>query len=154
MKSNDNVYSKVKEFKKKYPFTIAWRLKAHSKIIEKHLNDDEYVIYAFAAQKNYKVTEFFTSYVIAISNKRILLGQKRLFIGYFFTSITPDMFNDLKIKMGLLWGAVHIDTVKELVVLSNIQKKALPEIENHITEYMVREKKRYFQKQNVEGNNL
>ncbi|MDD4282207.1 MAG: PH domain-containing protein [Bacilli bacterium] len=142
----NDVYSKVKEFKRKYPLTISWRLKAHSKIINKHLNDGEYVKYAFAAQKNTSNLEMFTTYVIALTNKRILLGQKRVFFGYFFTAITPDMFNDLKVQMGIIWGTVRIDTVKEKVTLSNIQKKALPEIENCITEYMMREKKKYYKK--------
>ena len=35
-----------------------------------------------------------------------------------------------------------IDTVKELVVLSNIDKGALGEIETYITEYMMEEKKK------------
>ncbi|MDD2181422.1 MAG: PH domain-containing protein [Bacilli bacterium] len=142
----NDVYSKVKEFKRKYPLTISWRLKAHSKIIDKHLNDDEYVKYAFVAQKNASNLEIFTTYVIVLTNKRILLGQKRVFFGYFFTAITPDMFNDLKVQMGIIWGTVRIDTVKEKVTLSNIQKKALPEIENCITEYMMREKKKYYKK--------
>ena len=63
--------------------------------------------------------------------------------GYFFKSITPDMFNDLTVKMGLVWGKVYIDTVKEFVCLSNIQKEALPEIETAITAYMMEEKKKY-----------
>ena len=36
-----------------------------------------------------------------------------------------------------------IDTVKELVVLSNIDPKALDIIETNITEYMMNEKKKY-----------
>lgn len=46
------VYEKAKEFKQKYPMTIAWRLKKHAKVIEQHLNPDEQVNYVFAAQKN------------------------------------------------------------------------------------------------------
>ncbi len=138
------VYEKVKIFKKNYPLTISWRLKAHSKIIDKHLNEGEYIKYAFAAQKNDNHFDIISTYVIALSNRRILLGQKRLFFGYFFTAITPDMFNDLKVRMGFFWGKVEIDTVKEQFVLSNIQKRALPEIETSITEYMMREKKRLY----------
>jgi hypothetical protein len=143
MKSS--VYSKVREFKNKYPLTIAWRLKAHCKVIEKHLNEGEQVLYAFAAQRNTKQGEIFTTYVVALTNKRIMLGQKRVFFGYFFTSITPDLFNDLKVKMGIIWGKVFIDTVKEKVILSNIPKAALPEIETTIIKYMMEEKKKYFQ---------
>ena len=39
------VYQELKKFKKKYPLTIAWRLKANSAIIEKHLNPDEEIKY-------------------------------------------------------------------------------------------------------------
>lgn len=137
------VYKKVKAFKSRYPFTVAWRLKAHSKIVDRHLNPGEVVRYAFAAQKNDNPFDIITTYVIVLTNKRILLGQKRLLFGYFFTAITPDMFNDLEVKMGLFWGKIYIDTVKEFVPLSNIQREALPEIETCITEYMMREKKKY-----------
>lgn len=139
----NNVYAKVKEFKRKYPFTVAWRLKAHSKIIEKHLNPGEIVTYAFAAQKNISSFDLFCTYIVVLTNKRILLAQKRLLFGYFFTAITPDLFNDLKVNKNIIWGSIKIDTVKEVVDLSNIQKKALPEIETCITEYMMEEKKKY-----------
>ncbi|MFA5603840.1 MAG: PH domain-containing protein [Bacilli bacterium] len=148
------VYSKVREFKQKYPWTISWRLKAHSKVIDIHLNEDEHVKYAFAAQKNASHLDIFTTYVIALTDKRILLGQKRVFFGYFFTAITPDMFNDLKVQMGILWGSVHIDTIKEVVTLSNVQKRALPEIENIFTDYMMKEKRKLYRELNIKGNNL
>jgi len=45
--------------------------------------------------------------------------------------------------MGLVWGKISIDTAKEVVFLSNIQKEALSEIETNITEYMMEEKKKY-----------
>ena len=48
----ESVYKKVLKFKKKYPNTIAWRLKENSEIVQKHLNPGEELIYAFAAQKN------------------------------------------------------------------------------------------------------
>ena len=32
------VYRLAKEFKRKYPLTVAWRLRSHSKVIAKHLN--------------------------------------------------------------------------------------------------------------------
>lgn len=138
-----NVYKKVKEFKDKYPMTVAWRLKQHCKIVDLHLNPDEEVVYAFAAQKNDNPLDIITSSVIALTNKRIVIAQKRMVFGYFFKSITPDMFNDLTVKMGLVWGKVYIDTVKEFVCLSNIQREALPEIETAITAYMMEEKKKY-----------
>ena len=138
-----DVYSRIKDFKRKYPLTIAWRIKRHAKVVEQYLNPDEKILYAFTAQKSSSSTEIFFTTAVVLTNKRILFGQKRLFFGHFYTAITPDMFNDLQVKMGLIWGKVFIDTVKELVVLSNIDGKALDEIETEITEYMMREKKKY-----------
>jgi len=141
------VYDKVKEFKKKYPLTVAWRLKSHSKIIDLHLNPGEEVKYVFACQKNNNPIDIITTYVVALTNKRILLGQKRLLFGYFFSAITPDMFNDLQVKMGIFWGKIEVDTIKETVYLSNIQRDALDEIETNITEYMMEEKRNCQRKQ-------
>ena len=123
--------------------TISWRLKQHCKVIDTHINPGEVVKYAFAAQKNDTTFDIISTNVIVLTNKRILLGQKRLLFGYFYTAITPDLFNDLEVIMGLLWGKIQIDTVKEVVMLSKIQKEALAEIETYITEYMMEEKQKY-----------
>ena len=136
-------YELVKEFKRKYPMTIAFRLKRHCEVIEKHLNPEEEIIYAFVAQKNASVLEIFYTNVIVLTNKRILVATKRVLWGYFLVTITPDMFNDLTVRKGLIFGNVIIDTIKEKVVLSNIDSNALPEIETIITEYMMTEKKKY-----------
>ena len=138
-----SVYEQVKEFKRRHSSTVAWRLKKHSKIVEKHLNPGEEIIYIFACQKNNNPFDIITTYVVALTNKRIILASKRVLFGYFFTAITPDMFNDLKVESGLIWGKAIIDTIKEEVVLSNISKSALDEIETNITEYMMKEKKKY-----------
>ena len=137
------VYQKAMEFKKRYPKSIAWRIKAHSKVVENHLNPGEKPLYVFVAQKNDNPFDIITTYVVTITNRRIILGQKRLLFGYFFTSITPDLFNDLKVLSGILWGKIHIDTVKEFITLSNIDKKALPEIETKISTFMMEAKKLY-----------
>lgn len=140
---NNNVYEKLLEFKNKYPMTVAWRLKQHAKVIQMHLNPGEEIIYAFAAQKNDNPFDIITTNAIVMTNKRILIASKRLLFGYFFKAITPDMFNDLTVNMGILWGKVYIDTVKEFVKFSNIQREALPEIETNISEYMITEKQKY-----------
>ena len=137
------VYEKVRAFKKRFPGTIAWRLKAHSKVAAEHINDDEEVLYAFAAQKLPSVFNVTSTYAIVLTDKRILLAQKRLIFGYFYYTITPDMFNDLTLKMGLLWGKVIIDTVKETVSLTFISKAALREIETVLSKYMMQEKRQY-----------
>lgn len=137
------VFEEIKKFKRKFRSTIAWRIRRHSKIIEKHLNPDEVVTFAFAAQGDRSSLEMFNTYAVVLTNKRILLAQKRVVFGYTFLAITPDMFNDLTVYSGLIWGKVYIDTVKETVILSNISKSALYEIETNITEYMMNEKMKY-----------
>ena len=139
----NSVYRQVLRFKEKYPMTIGWRLKQNSSVVERHLNPDEEVRYAFIAQKNDNVFNIFNSAVVALTNKRILIGRKRVIVGYFLNSITPDMYNDMKISSGLIWGKVFIDTIKEFVTLSNISVDALTEIETQITSYMMEEKKKY-----------
>ena len=136
-------YKLVSEFRKKYPMGLVFRVSKHCEIIDKHLNPDEEILYAFPAQKNSDFWEIFNTCVIALTNKRIMIGTKRVLWGYFFTSITPDMFNDLTIHRGLLWGSVILDTVKEEVFLSHISRNALEEIETIMSEYMIKEKKRY-----------
>lgn len=139
----NNVYNKVKEFKRKYPRTVAWRLKKNSSVVQMHINPGEKVLYAFCGQKNDNPLDIITTCVVALTNKRLIIGQKRVVFGYFYYSITPDLYNDLQIRNGLIWGDVIIDTVKENVHLSNIDPKGLLEIETMITEFMMREKKKY-----------
>lgn len=132
------IYQKAKSFKAMYPSTIAWRLKAHSKIAEQALNPDEVVDYVFVAQKNDKIYDIISTYVIVLTNQRILMCQKRLLFGYFSTSVQRYMFNDLKVKRGIIWGRIYIDTIKEFIALSNISKAALLEIENKISEHVAK----------------
>lgn len=139
------VYQQLLDFKRKYPMTVAWRLKSHAKVIEKHLNPGEEILYTFAAQKNDNPLDIITTYAVVLTNKRIMVGSKRVLFGYFFTTITPDLFNDLKVNMGIIWGKIYIDTVKEFVTFSNIDRNALPEIETNISEYMMNEKRKIAQ---------
>ena len=97
----------------KYPLTIAWRIKAHSKIIDKHLNEGEEILYAFVGQKNDRSVDIFNTYAVVLTNKRIMVATKRVVFGYFLKSITPDMYNDLTIGKGIIWGRVVIDTIKD-----------------------------------------
>ncbi len=138
-----SVYELVKNFKKKYPATIAWRLFQNASVVEEHLNDDEEILFAFAGQKNDNFLDFFTTAVVVLTNKRILIGQKRILFGYSLNSITPDLFNDMQIFQGFLWGKITIDTVKETVILTNLAKSSLIEIETVISSFMMEEKKKY-----------
>lgn len=121
--------------------TIAWRVRQHCKVIDKHLNPNEEILYIFAGQKNDRAIEIFNTYVVVFTNKRIILSTKRVLFGYFFKSITPDMYNDLTVHRGLIWGGIILDTVKEVITITNIDIRALDEIETNITEIMLNQKK-------------
>lgn len=139
-------YELAKKFKKKYPLTIAWRIRSHCKIIDRHLNEGEEVLYVFMGQKNNSSFDFVNTNILVLTNKRLMIATKRLLFGYFFIAITPDMFNDLTVIDGIIWGRIKIDTVKEEVILSNIDPNALPEIETNVSDYMIKEKKKYMQR--------
>lgn len=141
------VYKRAIAFKRRHPFTVAWRIKQHCDRIDEHLNPDEKVLYVFVGQKNDKFYDIISTSVFVITNKRLLIANDRLIFGYFLYSITPDMFNDLTVVSGVLWGKVRIDTVKEEVVISNISKDALDEIETNVTRYMMEQKKQYLSRE-------
>lgn len=142
------VYDKALNFKKNNPGGITWNLKSHCEVVEKHLNPGEEVIFAFSGQKNDKFYDIFTSCVVVLTNKRILIGQKRVFWGYFLSSVTPDLYNDLFVYQGLFWGKIKIDTVKEEITISNLPKSGLDDIETSISEMMMSEKKKYVHTEN------
>lgn len=147
---NSNTYQQLLAYKKRNKGTVCWRLKAHAKVIDKHLNPGEEIQYIFAAQKGLSSLDLFNTYVVAVTNKRLLLAQKRVLFGYMFLAVTPDMFNDLTVSTGIIWGKIIIDTVKEVVNLSNVSKKATFEIETNVTEMMMKEKRKYVK---IEKNN-
>jgi len=137
------VYDMVYMFKQKHPKTVVWRLKKNSKVVENYINSDEKVRYAFAAQYNEHWYDIFSTAVVALTNKRLLLGRKRAIIGSAYSYITPDMFNDMQIYKGIFWGRIEIDTVKERIILTNVAKSALDEIETEISTFMMEKKRNY-----------
>lgn len=138
-----SLYQAVSNFRKKYPINISWRVKQHARVVEMNINSNEKVLYTFCGQMNNKWYDIFYTCVVCLTNKRILIGQKKLFWGYLYKSITPAMFNDLSMRSRLIFGEVILDTLKEVIVISNLDKKSLPEIETQITTYMLEAKKLY-----------
>ena len=137
MNNKEILKSQLSSFRSKYPLTVGWRLKKNSRVLLEHLHDDEVIKYAFYAQKNKSSFDILGTGIVAVTNKRLVIARDRVVIGYFFDSITPDLFNDLKVRSGIIWGKIIIDTVRELVILSNISKSALVEIEEEITSTMM-----------------
>ena len=138
-----SAYEFALEFKRKHPMTIGWRIKQNASVVDRHVNSDEQILYAFVAQKNNNPFNFWSTAVVAITNKRILIGRKRVVIGYFLNAVTPDMFNDLKVTSGIIWGKIYIDTIKEFIVMSHLAKDSLDEIESAVSGYMMEEKNKY-----------
>ncbi len=136
----NSIYESALKFKNNYSSTVAFRIKQHSKVAESHLDQGETVEYVFTGQKNDKHLQIPNTFVFVLTNKRMLLAKKRVFFGYLFYAITPDMLNDVKVKSNLFWGKIIIDTVKELVTICNLSKKSLDEIETAITKYMIEKK--------------
>ena len=110
------------------------------------MNSDEKVLYAFAAQNDDSHRSIFNTAVLALTNERLLIAQDYIILGYRLNSVTPDLYNDLQIYAGIIWGTVTIDTAKEVLNFSNISKKALPEIQTSISSFMIEAKKKYPQK--------
>lgn len=136
-------YDKVKAFKQKFPGTVSWRIKKHCAVIDKHLNPNEELLYAFCGQLNDNPLNLFDTGVVAVTSERLIVGQNFIWPGYKFVSITPDMYNDCTVKSGFIWGTIGIDTLKETVWISDLSKKSMPEIETIITTFMQEMKKRY-----------
>ena len=140
------VYKLARRFKNKYFGTIAFRIRAHSNVVEEHINPDEKLLYVFCGQKGGSNKEIFSSCVVALTNQRIIIGTKRVLWGYFLTTITPELFNDLKVHSGILFGRVLIDTAKEKVAISNLGKGSLREVETAISTYINKYKNKKLEK--------
>lgn len=136
-----SVYPRVLRFKRKYPMTIVFRLRKHAAVVDSILDKDEKILYAFCGQRNDDNRFLFDSCVVALTNKRIIVGEKRIF-GYYIINVRAELFNDLKIRAGLFFGHVEIDTVKENIHISNLDKKSLDEIETMIHRIINDNKKR------------
>lgn len=138
------VYDQVCMYKAKYPGTISWwRARKHAKVVETHLNSDEEPLYSFIGQKNDDMLDIFSTAVLCMTNKRILIGQDHILTGYTLNSITPDLFNDMQVYSGIIFGKVTIDTIKEKVIFTNLDKRSLAEIESAISSNMMAEKQKY-----------
>ena len=93
-------------------FNKKWRLK-HFQIVENQLKDDEEVIVCFIGLKNFtSITNHEENWAYAITNKRIIIGQKGL-IGEKVDVISLRDLNEISFKKGVVFGVLTIDTIKE-----------------------------------------
>lgn len=139
-----SIYEEAREFRKKFPLTVAFRLKANSAVVQKHLDDGETPLYTFVGQKRKDRMGTNQTAVVTITDKRILIGRSKLFhFGYTLNVITPDMFNDLRVECGPVFGSVILDTVKEKVIITHLDRRSLDDIENNVSGTMTNLKKEY-----------
>lgn len=93
-------------------FTKKQRMK-HFKIVENQLQDNEEVLGCFMGLHNYiSMTKHDSNYGYAITNKRIIAGQKKV-IGENVVIISKNNINDVKMSTGALMGIITFDTIKE-----------------------------------------
>ena len=133
---SSRVYTLAKRFYNKYFGTICFRIGAHARVVDEHLNPEEKLYYVFCGQKGGSQKEIFSSCVVALTNERIIVATKRVLWGYFLTTVKPDLFNDLKVQSGIIFGRILIDTAKEKIAISNLSKKSLKEVETAISTYI------------------
>lgn len=89
-----------------------WGLK-HFGVIEKNLLPDEKVLMAFIGLHNYQsFTKHEKNYAYAITNKRIIMAQKKL-IGENLKIVLLNNLNDVSARTGILAGTITFDTIKE-----------------------------------------
>ena len=72
-----------------------------------------------------------------LTKKIKIIAQKRVIQRYTINSITPNLFNDFQVYRGWIFGRVDIDTVKEVVQLSNLDPRILVEIETNLSDYLL-----------------
>lgn len=126
----------MKTAKEMYNFTVkngfgksntdSWTLK-HFSVIEKQLSPGEDVILCFMGLHNYiSLTKHDNNYAYAITNKRIIMAQKKL-VGEIVQTVLLDNINDITYKKGLAIGVITIDSIKEKfnVALQNTNSNKL-----------------------------
>ncbi len=85
----------------------------HFQVIVDALTPDEAVLMVFIGLHNYvSVTKHDQNVAYAITNKRIIMGQKKL-IGNVVQSVSLDQVNDITSSTGMLLTVITIDTIKE-----------------------------------------
>lgn len=93
--------------------TKGWSIK-HFKVLEENLISGEEVYMTFIGLKDYvSATKHDGNYAYAITNKRIIFGQKKV-LGQNFKSVVLDRLNDISSSTGAIWGKVTIDTLGEV----------------------------------------
>lgn len=87
-----------------------WGLK-HFGLIASEIKPDETALMAFIGLHNYQsVTKHDNNYAYVVTNKRILMGQKKL-VGQELQSVMFSQVSDITTSTGMLLGTLTVNTV-------------------------------------------
>ena len=121
------VYEKLESFKTKYPRTFGFRLDKHAKVAEDSLAKGEIVQYVFCGSCG-----IFKTYVVTITDKRVIISHKHLTFGNYCKSISKDKICEMSINKGIAWSDVNISLLpEEYITLCFVDPKATSEIKEH-----------------------
>jgi hypothetical protein len=93
-------------------FNKSWGVK-HFGVLENNLINGEEVLMTFIGLHNFvSTTKHDSNYAYAITNKRIIFGQKSM-TGEKFKSVAHERINDITFEKGMVFGILTIDTPQE-----------------------------------------
>ncbi len=102
--------------------TKKWTTK-HFGVVENQLNDNEEVLFAFVGLYNYiSATNHQNNFAIAITNSRIIAGQKKM-LGENVNTISRKHLNDISKSTGFVMGILSVDTFKETFNIATNKKE-------------------------------
>lgn len=130
MSRAENMYNYCKENKFGSGFNEKWGVK-HFKVLQDNLIRSEKVLMTFIGLHNYQsATKHDSNYAYAITNKRILFGQKSL-TGEKFKAVNHERINDITFEKGIVFGVLTIDTPQEKFNIA-LDKASASSINNEI----------------------
>lgn len=111
MRTAEEMYNYAKENGYGTGLTKGWSNK-HFKVLEDNLRDDEEVYMTFIGFKDMEGNNHKGNYAYAITNERMIMGQKKL-VGSDFIAVVLDNINDISLKNKIAYGTITFDTIKE-----------------------------------------
>ncbi|MFD4853896.1 PH domain-containing protein [Bacillus mycoides] len=130
MSSAEGMYQYCIDNKFGSGFNEKWGVK-HFGVLENNLMNGEKVQMTFIGLHNYEsTTKHDNNYAYAITNKRIMFGQKTL-TGEKFKAVAHEKINDMTFETGLVFGVLTIDTPQEKFKVA-LDKASATSINNNI----------------------
>ncbi|SFE91957.1 protein of unknown function [Bacillus sp. OV194] len=112
MSTAEGMYQYCLDHKYGSGFNKSWGVK-HFGVLENNLMSGEHVLMTFIGLHNFEsTTKHDNNYAYAISNKRIIFGQKSI-TGEKFKAVAHEKINDITFEKGLVFGVLTIDTPQE-----------------------------------------